>query len=265
MLLALAIGGFGLWLGQTPSFADYGRGVAAIPRPEPAPIPEPEPEPEPLTLEGFVIALDAGHNSQNAANPQVINALVPDGRGRMKACNTVGTMTANGYAEYEFTWDVVDRMRALLDAEGATVRLTHEGDGVGPCVDERGQFPQTHGADVMVSVHGNGSENPAQQGYFAILSEPPLNEAQGQPSRALAASLMAALAAEGFTQSSAFEGGVMLNSEQGTLNHSERPVVIMELAEFHNPEEAEAVQDPEVRQRYADALAAGLTDWLLAQ
>lgn len=114
----------------------------------------------------------------------------------------------------------------------------------------------------MISVHGNGTWEPSQYGFFAILSEPPLNDAQGEPSRELAANLLAGLAEEGFPRSNWVDGGVMFSSEMGTLNYSERPVVIMELAEFRNAEEAAAVQDPEVRQRYADGLAAGLISWV---
>ena len=258
----LALAGWGFWIGQTSSIGEYGRGLAEVPRPDPAPAPIAELVPEKLPLEGIVIALDPGHNAGNAANSGTVNAPVPDGRGGTKACNTVGTSTNDGYPEYAFTWDVAERMQALLEAEGATVLLTGEPGGVGPCVDQRGLFPQVTGADVMVSIHANGTENSAARGFFAMISDPPLNEAQGEPSLALAESLIEALTEAGFSPSNMVDGALMPRSDLATLNHSERPVVMMELAEFRNPEEAVAVQDPEVRQRYAEALTLGLTQWL---
>lgn len=256
----LALAGYGLWIGQSSSIGGDVRAYAEAVRPEPEPIPVPTPEP--LPLEGIVIALDPGHNSGNAANPAIVNALVPDGRGGLKACNTTGTSTNDGYPEYAFTWDVADRLRMLLEADGATVLLTREADGVGPCVDERGQFAQLNDADVLISIHGNGTGNAAARGFFAIVSEPPLNEAQGELSRALAAELNEALEEAGFPPSNMVDGAVMYRSDLATLNHSERPAVMMELAEFRNPEEAAAVQQPETRERYAAALAQGLSTWL---
>lgn len=261
----LAVAGLGLWIGQTSSIGEYGRSLAPVARPETAPAIVAEAAPAPSPLEGIVVALDPGHNAGNAANSQIVNAPVPDGRGGTKACNTVGTSTNDGYPEYAFNWDVADRMRILLEAAGATVLLTGEAGGVGPCVDERGLFPQANGADVMVSIHANGTEDPAARGFFAMFSDPPLNDAQGEPSLSLAESLLAALEEAGFPPSNMVDGALMPRSDLATLNHSERPAVMMELAEFRNPDEAAAVQDPEVRQQYAEALAQGLTAWLAAR
>nr|NLD40729.1 N-acetylmuramoyl-L-alanine amidase [Actinomycetales bacterium] len=58
---------------------------------------------------------------------------------------------------------------------------------------------------------------------------------------------------------------VVRRDDLATLNHSTRPVVMLELAEFKNPEESQAVQDPEVRQRYAQGLAAGAATWVADQ
>ena len=206
--------------------------------------------------------LDPGHNSDNAVNPSEINALVPDGRGGMKACNTVGTSTPDGYPEYEFTWDVAARTRDLLEAQGATVILTREETGVGPCVDVRGTAGQDNGADLVVSIHGDGSTSSTAIGYYAIVVGQPLNDAQGEPSVALAEDLVAALGTEGFTPSNVVADAISYRNDLATLNHAAVPAVLLELAQFRNPEESAAVQDPDVRQRYAEALADGIQVWL---
>lgn len=217
---------------------------------------------EELPLDDVHIALDPGHNGGNAAAPAEINALVEDGRGGYKACNTVGSTTDSGYAEHAFNFDVAVRTQELLEADGATVSMTREDDSsVGPCIDERGQFAGEVGADVLVSIHANGTEDPAAQGYFVILPGPPLNEAQGEPSQELADHIMDALGEEGFSQSNIIPEGIMARSDIGTVNWPEVPVVLLELAEMRSPEEAALIESEEGRQRYAEAIHEGLSTW----
>jgi len=213
-------------------------------------------------LDGLTVAVDPGHNGENAANPLTVNAPVPDGRGGTKACNTVGASTDGGYPEHAFAWDVSERLTDRLTELGATVVLTRGDDaGVGPCVDARGRFPQEHDADVLVSVHANGTEDRAVRGFFAIVADPPVHDAQGAPSVALAEALVAALDAEGFTPSTAYDGAISRRADLATLNHAERPVVMLELGEMRNPDEGALMETGEGRQRYADALAAGVVAW----
>ncbi len=245
---------------QPPATATTGAASAPPAPVAPAASGDATPTLTPLApLADLRVVLDPGHNAGNGAAAATIARPVADGRGGTKACNTTGTATRDGYPEHAFTYDVADRTRALLEAEGATVILTRGPTGVGPCVDVRGRSPQVNDADVMVSIHANGSESSAPHGFFAIVVATPLNDAQGAPSRALAADLVAALEASGFSPSAG--GALQRRDDLGTLNHATRPAVLLELAEFRNPAEARAVQDPAVRQRYAEAVAAGITAW----
>lgn len=230
---------------------------------EPPPVLTPEPPTaDPRPLDGLHLVLDPGHNGGNAAAPAEVNRQVGDGRGGTKACNTVGTSTPGGYPEHAFAWDVAVRARELLEAQGAGVTLTREDDdGVGPCVDERGRSAQEAGADLLVSLHANGSENAEVQGYFAIVSSPPAHEAQGEPSRELAGHLLDALGEAGFTPSTALADPITPRADIATLNWSERPAVLLELAEMRNPEEAALAESEEGRLRYAEAIAAGIAGW----
>lgn len=249
----------------TPS----GGAVPAAPEPAPSTAsPDPtatETGPAP-PLAGVTVAVDPGHNGGNGANPLVVNAPVPDGRGDTKACNTVGTSTDSGYPEHAFTWDVAGRLAGRLTELGAVVVLTRPDDaGVGPCVDARGRFPQENDADVLVSLHANGTEDRRAHGFFAIVSDPPVDEAQGEPSVALAHELVAALTVAGFAPSSsvaADDGPVQRRADLATLNHAERPAVMLELGEMRNPEEAAVMESEEGRQRYADAVASGVAAWV---
>lgn len=243
--------------------------LGARPHPQEEPDPaSPSPSPEasttatPDALAGLHVVLDPGHNGGNAAATAAVNAPTDDGRGGTKACNTVGSATMSGYPEHAFTWDVAVRTRALLEAAGATVALTREDDAsVGPCVDERGRSAQERDGDLLVSLHADGSEDPQVAGFFAIVSEPPLNEAQGEPSRALARALLQALGSAGFTPSSTYPAALSQRPDLGTLNWAERPVVMLELAQMRNAAEAALLESEAGRQRYAAAIADGVRRW----
>ncbi|WP_318657585.1 N-acetylmuramoyl-L-alanine amidase [Cellulosimicrobium composti] len=254
--------------GGTTTVAPSGDAVASAPAPDPttaAPEPEVTETAPPPPLAGLTVAVDPGHNGGNGANPLTVNAPVPDGRGGTKACNTVGASTDAGYPEHAFTWDVAGRLAARLAELGAVVVLTRPDDaGVGPCVDARGRLPQEEGADLLVSLHANGTSDRRAHGFFAIVADPPVHGAQGEPSVALAHDLVAALGAAGFAPSStvaADDGPLQRRADLATLNHAERPAVMLELGEMRNPDEAAVMESEEGRQRYADAVAAGITAW----
>ena len=86
--------------------------------------------------------------------------LVPAG-GFRKPCNTTGTATRGGYPEATFVWQV---SRLLADAPARAgrrrcvmTRHSNRQDRWGPCVDVRGRAGNRVGADLKVSVHGDGS------------------------------------------------------------------------------------------------------------
>jgi N-acetylmuramoyl-L-alanine amidase len=205
-----------------------------------------------------VVALDPGHGPHGGSNRQV-----PDGRGGTKACNTSGTATDAGYPEHAFNYDVAVRTRALLEAQGAKVLLTRDdGSNSLVCVDQRGTFAQDNGADLLVSIHGDGNTDRSVKGFFAIVSSPPLNTAQDEPSLALAQAVLDRLNEAGFTQNAAYPGGISRREDIAGVALSTKPVVMFELGEMRNPEEAALMSSEDGRQRYANAVAAGITDWL---
>lgn len=214
-------------------------------------------------LEGLTIALDPGHNGGNFTHTRQINKRVPDGRDGKKACNTTGTATRSGYTESAFNWDVVQRLRRILEEEGAEIVLSRDSDdGVGPCVDERGTF--ANDADMMLSVHANSSHDTSIKGFFVILSSPPLaGEEVAASSAALADALVESLQAAGFPISPL--GPISKRRDLSGLNHAKVPAALVELGEMYNPQEAALMETEEGRQRYAEALAEGIFAWAKAR
>ncbi len=83
--------------------------------------------PGPSSLKGKVVVIDPGHNVTNFQHTAEINRKVNIGT-NWKECDTTGTSTNAGYAEAQFTMDVSHRLKALLERQGVTVKLTHDGD-----------------------------------------------------------------------------------------------------------------------------------------
>lgn len=229
------------------------RSVPATAMPDPAASAGPAP----------VVLLDPGHNGGNAGAAAAINRQVPDGRGGTKPCNTTGTATDDGYAEHAFTWDLAQRVRARLQAEGVTVVLTRPDDrGVGPCVDERGEAGAKAGADAAVSLHADGADA-GGRGFHVAHSDPPRGAAQSGPARALASDLRDAMRGGRFTPADYIgENGLDGRDDLAGLNTATVPTALVECANMRNPVEADLVSSPAGRDRYARAVTAGILAFL---
>ena len=217
-----------------------------------------------LPLTGIVIAVSAGHNGGNASHVALINRLVWIGN-RWKACDTVGTTTRSGYPEHRFTFLVALRVKARLEALGATVYLDRTTDtGVGPCIDARGRFGARVHAKLTVSIHGDGSAT-TNHGFFVM--KPGLVVGYTDDIRARSASLAlairAGLVAYGVPVANYYAtNGIISRTDLGTLNMSDVPVVMVELGNMKNYGDALRMTSTTGRDRYAAGLVAGIRRYL---
>ncbi len=216
-------------------------------------------------LDGRVIALDPGHNGGNFDAPEEINRQV-DAGGLMKACNTTGTATPDGYRESTFNLEVAELVRTGLEEAGAQVHMTRsDDDGVGPCIDERGTIGQRVGADLTLSIHADGAAVDAR-GFHIIHpaawsgSDPAVLAA----SLELAEVLRDALVAGGRSPANYVgSGGLVARNDLATLNLSEVPVVLLEAGNMRNAADAAALRDRAWQAALADALVQGIERFLV--
>lgn len=213
-----------------------------------------------IDLSGRTIAIDPGHNGGNASHPSEISRLVPDGRGGTKACNTTGTSTNSDYPETDFNWDVAQKLETKLKDAGAEVVMSREdNDSVGPCVDERGTFADD--ADLMVSIHANGTESAEAKGFHVIVAEPGSSDRVEDSSNQLAEAMSQAMA-DPFTPNTAYgEDAISRRPDLAGLNNASVPAVIVECGEMRNPDEAKAMESESGQRSYADALMEGIVAW----
>ncbi|GAA2110265.1 N-acetylmuramoyl-L-alanine amidase [Actinomadura alba] len=217
------------------------------------------------SLAGKVIVIDPGHNGGNATHASEVNKLVNVITER-KACDTTGTETTRGYAEHAFTWDVSNRVAKILKAQGAKVVLTRSSDtGVGPCVTERAAIGNRNKADAALSVHADGAPK-GDRGFHII--EPKAvkgyNDKIVPDSHKLGLALRDAYREGTGIPYSNYRGKKAIDARDdlGGLNLSTRPKVFIECGNMQDPGDAAKLSDPKFRQRIAEALADGLTDYL---
>ena len=250
---------------RTPA-AGAGAGTAA------SSAPAAVPRAAALPLAGKVVVIDPGHNPDNYQHPDQVNALVRVGNGS-KACDTTGTETDAGYPEADFTLDVARRVRAVLQAEGAKVIFTQDGNlPWGPCVTQRAEIGNAAHADAAISIHGDGA-GADDYGFHVIL--PALVVAGGAdtgpivgPSRTLGLDLRSAFhSATGEPFATYINGGTGLDvrSDLGGLNLSTVPKVFIECGNMRNATDAGRMTSASWRQLAAQGIASGLSAFLLHQ
>ena len=220
-----------------------------------------------LPLAGVRIALDPGHQLGGHNFPAQIGHLVPAG-GFMKPCNTTGTSTNGGYPEATLNFRVARLVQARLQALGAQVMLTRTRNSQslwGPCVDARGEFGAKVGAQLMVSLHGDGA--PARAHGFHVIApvaRSPWTTDIAAPSLRLARCLRAGFDAVGVPRSTYIGGGSALSirSDLATLNLSDVPVAMLEVGNMRNPSDAHRMTTSTGRAGYARAVVRGIRLYL---
>lgn len=243
---------------------------AAAPAPAPAPAgASTEPKaPRTGSLSGKVIVIDPGHQLGNATHPHRISRQVNAG-GFRKDCNTTGTSTNAGWPEATFAWRVSQALARQLRDRGAAVRLTRHTnsyDDWGPCIDARGRRGNRLHADAVVSVHGDGASS-GVHGFFVIM--PGIRRGWTDDifhsSHRLGLRVRDGLERAGAVASISYGGdGLDVRDDLGTLNWSNRPIVMVELGNMRSARDARHMRSVRFRRSvYARGLRKGITHFVL--
>ncbi|MFF8013699.1 N-acetylmuramoyl-L-alanine amidase [Streptomyces sp. NPDC007929] len=250
--------------------SDDAKEPSASPKPEPKPTATPSASAPAASgpLKGKVVVIDPGHNPGNFQHASDINRQVDIGTNR-KECDTTGTSTNDGYTEAKFTLDVAHRMRALLQEQGATVKLTQDGDRpFGPCVDERARIGNQAKADAVVSIHADGS-GAGNRGFHVILpgavhAGAADTRAIVGPSRDLGERVAGRFVAVTGSAPSNYigDGGLITRKDLGGLNLSTVPKVFIECGNMRDSKDAALLTSGAWRQKAAQGISEGIVSFL---
>ncbi|MET8802495.1 N-acetylmuramoyl-L-alanine amidase [Streptomyces sp. NPDC004546] len=221
-------------------------------------------------LKGKVVVIDPGHNPGNFQHTAEINRKVDIGTNR-KECDTTGTSTNDGYTEARFTLDVAHRLRSLLEKQGATVKLTHDGDSPawGPCVDQRARIGNGAHADAAISLHADGSAQ-GNRGFHVILPGSVHSGAANTrrivgPSHDLGVRVAGNYLRETGEPPSNYLGngtGLVTRTDLGGLNLSTVPKVFIECGNMRDSKDAALLTSGAWRQKAAQGISEGIVSFL---
>jgi N-acetylmuramoyl-L-alanine amidase len=207
-----------------------------------------------LRYEGTSLVLSLRHPPQTAKKSrnqslQGITILLDPGHG---SPNDLGSKGPTGYPEKDVTLVISKTVREQLVKRGATVYMTREGDEDLYPQDRVNQINKIEPA-IVLSLHYNALPDNGDaiktQGISTFWYNPQANS--------LAVFLHDYLV-EKLDRPSY---GVYWNNLALT-RPTVAPSVLLELGFMINPEEFEWIVDPKAQQKLAEAIAAGITEWV---
>ncbi len=218
-------------------------------------------------LDGRTVVVDPGHNGQWITS---INNRRQPMFGTVGArCLAVGATGMDGKTmEHTVMWQLSQKLVPLLRAQGATVLLTRpDDDGLGPCNDERAQIANRAGADLLVSLHGDGAENQKLRGFYAIIAgHSPGGDALITRSRAAAETIIVALTEHSQIPKSNYSQDKDMPVQQEDFavvnNLTATPGVLLEVANVRQADDWAILTSEQGQADLAAGIAEGIADAL---
>lgn len=218
-------------------------------------FPEPEPSQQHAAgrLSGRTVGIDPG---QQEAADTGLEQIAP-GVDRTKERQSAGsTGVKTGVPECKINLLIAFKLRDLLEAEGATVVLTHDTTNVSLSNIERAQAMNNAGVDIWLRLHCDSASSAKQSGASVLIPSRTYGAAIYQESLRLGQCI--------YENFAAATGATMLDlralMDQTGFNWSERPVVAVEMGMLSNPQEDLRLN----RDSYQASCAAGLFNGILA-
>ncbi|RAV06376.1 N-acetylmuramoyl-L-alanine amidase [Paenibacillus sp. YN15] len=196
-------------------------------------------QPAPAWAEAVKIVLDAGHGGSDP-----------------------GAVGVNGLYEKTVNFDVVERVKAILESRGYEVLLTRDSD-VYLSLAERVAITNRLAPDLFVSVHANAHTNSSISGSMVLYYDKDYPQASYPASDAMAAltpesKRLAQLVQDAMVKSAGTVDRGLVPSAVYVARMGSVPSILVETAFLSNAGEAANLADPDFRQKLAAGIAEGI-------
>lgn len=200
-----------------------------------------------------MVAIDAGHQQYGNSGQEPVGP----GSSQTKAKVTGGTSgVVTGIPEYQLNLSVAMKLKEELISRGYQVYMIRESNEVDISNKERAEAACNAGADILVRIHANGSEDGSVNGAMTICmtASNPYNAYLYDSSRRLSENVLNQLvAATGVRKEYVWETDTMSG-----INWSTIPVTIVEMGYMSNPDEDRRMADEEYQRKIAKGIADGI-------
>lgn len=214
------------------------------------------PAPNTADLTGLKITIDPGHQ---AKAPSGTEKSAPWSE-EEKRKNTEGTAGAKtGIDEYIVNLQIALKLRDALTAKGATVVMTRDNHDTSLSNQDRAAISNSNNVDVILSIHGNGSDNQSVSGVEVYYRGDGDGTAEYKARSAAEAVLAEALINSVAEATGAKNRGAKKSDIYTGINFAEAPCFILECGFLSNPEEEANL----ISEAYQAKIVTGIVNWLM--
>lgn len=216
---------------------------------------ETETEAEEEGEEKIIVALDPAHQAPR----EDLSGTEPIGPGSetMVDCYTEGSRGCEtGIWEYELNLQVAQLLEKELESRGYEVVMTRESNEVQLSNAERSEIAADSGAQILIQIHTNDSEDSSAYGAKAMA---PTSENLYTQEICKRSNALALLVLDSYCEKTGLTNqGLWLSDEMPVMNWSEIPVMILEMGYMSNPQNDVYMAEEENQKLMAEGIADGI-------
>jgi N-acetylmuramoyl-L-alanine amidase len=205
-------------------------------------------------LAGAVIGLDPGHQARGNYSHERVSPNSNETKPKVSS-GTRGV--SSRVPEYIVVLDVALLLKQKLEELGAEVVMVRETHDVNISNIERAILMNGRGADLVVRIHCNGSDNRSHSGAMMFVPQrdifPGVVERSYNAGQIIFKSFLEATDAR--------NAGFIRKSDLTGFNWSEVPVILIEMGFMTNPREDLLLVSPEYQLKCAEGLSNGIAEW----